>query len=405
MSQRYFVIKDASGSGSGGSRSGGGSGGYLNQPNLHTESPAGPSLSVETIANPQELDELREDPAVNYVAPVLPIRQVDPFPADGPQTAAVGDTTWGLNVTGAVTSPRNGAGVTVAVLDTGIDSSHPAFAGIAIEEKDFTGLGNGDTNGHGTHCAGTIFGKPVNGVRFGVAPGIKKALVGKVLGGDAGTDTIVDAIHWAERSGAQIISMSLGIDFPGYVDYLVNVQGKPVDFATSQALHAYRDNVALVESVVETLFKFQGMGRGAMVIAASGNESKRNEAPLYDLWVAPPAAAPGVLSVGAAGLSDNGDKLRIASFSNVGQVLTGPGEDILSAKAGGGLTRLSGTSMATPHVAGISALWAEKLMADTGSLNLGQLTAKLRATAKDDVFVAGTRRLLIGDGLVQAPQS
>ena len=83
---------------------------------------------------------------------------------------------------GADTSSCTGNGIVVAVLDTGIDASHPAFAGVEVIQKDFTGEGDGDQHGHGTHCAGTIFGRNVNGTRIGVAMGVKKALIGKVLG-------------------------------------------------------------------------------------------------------------------------------------------------------------------------------------------------------------------------------
>ena len=120
---------------------------------------------------------------------------------------------------GADTSPFTAKGVTVAVLDTGIDATHPAFEGVELIQKDFTGEGRGDKNGHGTHVAGTIFGQTVDGLRIGVAPGIGRALVGKVLDalGGGSTQSIAEAIQWALNSGANVISMSLGMDFPGLV--------------------------------------------------------------------------------------------------------------------------------------------------------------------------------------------
>ena len=114
----------------------------------------------------------------------------------------------------------------MAVLDTGIDAAHAAFAGVSIVERDFTGEGNGDQHGHGTHCAGTIFGRDVQNTRIGVAPGVTKAFIGKVLGTNGGaSDEIVNAIQWAVDQGAHVISMSLGMDFPGFVDFLVNTEG------------------------------------------------------------------------------------------------------------------------------------------------------------------------------------
>jgi subtilisin family serine protease len=72
---------------------------------------------------------------------------------------------WGVRAIRADMSPYSGEGVIVAVLDTGIDAAHPAFAGMELVQRDFTGAGNGDVHGHGTHCAGTIFGRDVDGLR------------------------------------------------------------------------------------------------------------------------------------------------------------------------------------------------------------------------------------------------
>jgi len=95
-------------------------------------------------------------------------------------------------------------GITVAVLDTGIDSTHPAFTGVTLIEEDFSGSGNGDVQGHGSHCAGTIFGRDVDGTRIGVAPGVDRALIGKVLGDDGSGDSIglFRGIQWATDQGA-----------------------------------------------------------------------------------------------------------------------------------------------------------------------------------------------------------
>ena len=122
----------------------------------------------------------------------------------------------------------------MAVLDTGIDATHEAFKGIKLVQKDFTGEGNGDQHGHGTHVAGTIFGQTVQGPRYSVAPGIRRALIGKVLGTKGGgtTQGIIAAIQWAVKEKTHIINMSLGIDFPGLVKMMVD-DGLPVDLATS----------------------------------------------------------------------------------------------------------------------------------------------------------------------------
>ena len=185
---------------------------------------------------------------------------------------------WGVKAVGADTSPFTGKGIVVAILDTGINASHPAFAGAQITQKDFTGDGNGDQDGHGTHCAGTIFGRDTNGTRIGVARGVKKALIGKVLGANGGSsEQIVSAIQWAVNKGANIISMSLGMDFPGFVKALQEENGLPPALATSRALEGYRANVMLFERLA-SLIRAQGnFIQPTVIIAAAGNESLRDE--------------------------------------------------------------------------------------------------------------------------------
>src|SRR5262249_5199393 len=108
----------------------------------------------------------------------------------------------------------DGSGVTVAVLDTGVDAGHPDFAGRIAGSSDFTDNGStADGNGHGTHCASVIVGSgAASGGRYrGVAPGAK-LMVGKVLANDgAGLESwIMAGMEWAARGGARVVSMSLG---------------------------------------------------------------------------------------------------------------------------------------------------------------------------------------------------
>jgi Subtilase family len=192
----------------------------------------------------RELNDLRKVPEVIRTAPVMPVMLVQPK-ADAAQAQDAPGSAWGVEAVGALTCPFTGAGVTVAVLDSGIDGSHDAFGGKTIVQKDFTGEGDGDNNGHGTHCAGTIFGGEVDGLRIGVAPGVSKALIGKVLNrqGGGNTEQILNGLLWAVQEGANVVSMSIGFDFPGYVKFLVS-QGMKVEPATSQALSAYRSQTS-----------------------------------------------------------------------------------------------------------------------------------------------------------------
>lgn len=108
----------------------------------------------------------------------------------------------------------------------------------------------------------------------------------------------------------------------------------------------------------------------------------------------------GFISVGALGQGKDG--FTIADFSNVGPVISGPGVDIVSADLNDGLSSMSGTSMATPHVAGVAALWAQKLASD-GLLNVKQLTASLLASGKLTGLQKGFDPVAVGSGMVQAP--
>ncbi len=368
-----------------------------------------PEFRIETpTLDEQEYRELRRDRAVACIAQPMPVHLIapvaEPAAASAAEPLVVDGATWGVFVTGALQSPYIGNGVTVAVLDTGIDKTHETFRGVQIVEKDFTGEGNGDANGHGTHVAATIFGRSSGGVRHGVAPGVARALIGKVIGAknSASTREIVDAIQWAIDSGAHIVNMSLGFDFPGLVSHWTK-SGMPVDLATSRALAQYRDNVRFFDATTNWLRTRAAQHRSALLVAAAGNESQRAKNADHTIDVSPPAAADGVLSVAAvqtAGAPHNA--LRVASFSNVRALVSAPGVAIYSAQAGGGYSSKNGTSMASPHVAGAAALWAERQLLRTGTVNVAALDAQLRGNARRDRLPEAAYRD-VGEGLVVAP--
>ena len=95
---------------------------------------------------------------VEVVAPVVPMKLIAPVTMNADPDALEQGSTWGIKAVGADTSPFSGQGVTVAVLDTGIDPGHPAFQGVTLNRKNFTSESDDDVHGHGTHCAGTILG-------------------------------------------------------------------------------------------------------------------------------------------------------------------------------------------------------------------------------------------------------
>jgi len=257
-------------------------------------------------------------------------------PGASAPAASERSVTWGLQATGVPNSTFSGKGVKVAVLDTGFDLRHPDFPSRSVTAVSFVpGYRAQDGHGHGTHCIGTACGpkSPFHPPRYGVA--FEAAiLAGKVLddnggGADGG---ILAGINWAITQGARVVSMSLGAE--------VRV-GDPF----SQVFEAVGQ---------------RALAAGTLIVAAAGNESARREG-----WFAPvghPANCPSILAVGAVDA-----KMQLGDFSNRGlepkggQVdLVAPGVDVLSAfPMPTRSRRLSGTSMATPHVAGLVALWAE----------------------------------------------
>jgi len=359
------------------------------------------SVEIDDI-DTREIPALARNAEVLAIARAIPMKLIAPVEVQDAVEPAADTVAWGVKAVGADTSPFSGDGTVVAVLDTGIDDSHPAFAGVDIVQEDFTGEGNGDQHGHGTHCAGTIFGRTAGGQRIGVAPGVKRALIGKVLGAQGGSsDQIAKAIQWAVDNGANVVSMSLGIDFPGLVERLQEEAGFPPALATSLALEGYRTNVQLFERLASLIRARAAFGQAAVTVAAAGNESQRAVNPDFEIAVSPPAVAEGVVSVAALGEGAQG--LTVAPFSNTGANVSGPGVRIVSAKAGGGLTTMSGTSMATPHVAGLAALWAERIES-TSPLSTLELTSRLIGSATTEGLQTGVDPSDIGAGLVRAPQ-
>lgn len=283
--------------------------------------------------------------------------------------AAFADTdeaTWGLQATKAWTSPLSGDGVRVAVLDTGMDATHPDFAGRAVTAQSFVdGEPPQDGHGHGTHCIGTACGPktPTGSRRYGVAYGAD-IFAGKVLSNQgSGTDAgILAGINWAVVNDCAVISMSLGAD--------VARPHPPYTIAGRRALN-----------------------RGSLIIAAAGNNANRPASPGF---VGAPANSPSIAAVAAVD-----SHLQIATFSarslpgRGGQVdLAGPGVGVYSSWPMPMRYRtISGTSMATPHASGVAALLAQA----TGHRGL-DLWATLNKESQR-MFLPSVD---VGSGLIQA---
>lgn len=334
-------------------------------------------------------------------APAMPVKLIHPIAKSAVESASK-QLQWNIETVCPQISKYTGKGITCSVLDTGIDKFSEAFKGITLIEKDFTNEGNGDTNGHGTHCAGIFFGRTILGQNIGIAKGVDKALIGKVISKESNDiSAVINGIDWAVKNGANIISISLGIDYPGYVEKLTQEYNMPIQLATSKALYDYRNTVRLFESYFSFLNAQSKRGslQPVVMVAAAGNESRRDLNSNFVINLSPPALIDGIIAVSA--LERKEKKLYAAYFSNIGATISAPGVDIISADIGGGTVSMSGTSMAAPHVAGCAALWAEKL-SETNSFSLQNLSAHLLTSAKKE-NIDNWREVDHGVGIVQAP--
>jgi subtilisin family serine protease len=294
--------------------------------------------------------------------------------SDDVSRAAIGaDRAWAAGY--------DGAGSTVAILDTGIDDKHPDLAGQVADKQSFVaGTDTHDAFGHGTHVASIIAGTGVasGGKYAGVAPKTK-LVIGKVLGddGNGSWSDLIAGMEWAATK-AKVINMSLG--------------GGPSDGSdpASQALNDISKRT------------------GALFVVAAGNAGPDRQS------VGTPAAADLALAVGSVA-RDGG---ALAGYSSIGPrradwsikpEITAPGSDIVAARASGttmgspvdaNYTAASGTSMATPHVAASAAILVQRHPGWTAQQIRDALTSTAKPT-KDPIYWQGSGVTDIGKAVSQ----
>jgi serine protease AprX len=265
----------------------------------------------------------------------------------------------------------DGTGITVAVIDTGVDAAHPALAGVVTSQQDHTGAsggvaeGIGDNFGHGTHCAGIVASQ--DNSRRGVAPGANIVDI-KIMDGLGSTDNViaVAGIQAAVAAGVDVASNSWGF---------THADGDWVCTNGTCAVCTAADNAT---------------AQGVVFVVAAGNEDNDTCA-TYDTHIRCPGNADDVITVAA---SDDDDDM--ASFSSIGPTpdgrakpdVTAPGVGIASCRASGtsmgdvidaNWTNADGTSMACPHVAGVAALMLDK----NSRLTPANVKSLLMSTAVD----------------------
>lgn len=302
-------------------------------------------VAVELLEG-QSVDALKRLP---NVAAIYPDTEVIAF--SGPAATRRAESV-------SVQPNAGGNGIVVAVIDTGVDRTHPALAGKVIGGYDFVNDDNDpmDDHQHGTHVAGII---AAQGNMIGVAPNVR-LLAYKVLNAEGrGTSSdVIAAIERALLDGADIINLSLGD------------RGRPDD-PMSRAV----DNA---------------VAAGMVVCVAAGNEETFHR-------IGSPASAARAITVGASTFEDGAPTL--AYFSSRGPAtqssaikpdLIAPGRDIYSTGLGHGYVTLSGTSMATPYVAGLAALLLEEHPDWTPERVKAALVTTALPVAEEEVMSQGT---------------
>jgi subtilisin family serine protease len=283
-----------------------------------------------------------------------------------------------------------GQSVQVGIIDTGIDANHPDLRNKVLLFKDFISTKKTayDDHGHGTHVAGTIAGGHASGEAIGIAPQAQ-LIIAKAFSslGNSTDEGLLQSLQWMADPDGQPSTA----DFPKIISNSWNVEDNT--FSTKDPLE--EPFCAAIQNLNQL---------GIAVVFAAGNDGPQSSSVLV------PGACPNAITVGATNETD-----QIVSFSSRGPThwksqsivkpnISAPGEDIDSADTGGGYKTRSGTSMATPHIAGVLALLyqAKINMSVDEAKNYLYLGSKdLGAAGIDNVFGVGRTDVLNSVDLIK----
>src|SRR4051794_24621209 len=322
-----------------------------------------------------QVAELQDDPDVAYVVRDQPVEALGGAAVAGGEIVPTGVRRLGAATTASV-SPRSDVGV--AVIDTGVDLSNPDIDAVDGRNCVAPGSPAQDDHGHGTHVAGTIAARNTGAGVVGVAPGTKIYAV-KVLDstGSGSTSSVICGIDWVAANAA-----------------LLNIR------VANMSLGGYANSVGSCITDPERAAVCRATALGVNFVVAAGNDGRDVAGSDYEV----PATFPEVLTVSAYGDSDgapggqgastcaagNTDD-NAATFSNfatraqdVAHLVSAPGVCIRSVKNGGGTATMSGTSMASPHIAGAVALClgAGGVAGPCSGLTPAQVIDRMRSTAQ-----------------------
>jgi subtilisin len=308
---------------------------------------------ISCYLNEEQMEFIKSLPSVRYIEPdlelfMLEVEPPEPLLASSFQEAPASETIdWGVR---RIAAPEaweiaTGMGVRVGVIDTGIATAHPDLQGAVV--GGFNSINGGsyeDDNDHGTYVASVLAARRNGTGIVGVAPEALLYSI-KALGSDGCgfISDVIEGCQWALNQGISVVNMSLGSDY---------------------------DSIAVQEAIDAAA------SRGMSVVAAAGNDGQRG--------ILSPARNDVAICVGGSGMSD-----ERMSWSNYGPELKkngvlAPGDWVLAGTRNGGWRRVSGTSIATPHVTGIFALLMQLRQFERESLRMFVFEGTLKADNPDE---------------------